>query len=219
MKQRFFALCIFTFVGVGAFGQEFMLFSGIQNNLYFDFLDGNYYKSKSSTSAFVGLQYQHYNSTKDRRILLGINYQKYNSFEKHIYGGLSGTRDKTYFNKSVLKFDVQPIGLHFKERAYLNFGFGIEYRLSEVFSTYRSSWDINTGQTITSNPYTEANSNYSRRVVPLITGTLGTKFNLGKQLHGIFQYQFSLSITPELKYGNSFKSFWMLGLSMPLKEK
>ena len=212
-------MCICLLFGSEIQAQKLTVYSGLQHNLYFDFLDGNYYESKSSMSAFAGLQYQHYNSTKDRRILLGINYQKYNSFEKHIYGGLSGTRDKTYFNKSVLKFDVQPIGLHFKEYAYLDFGFGIEYLLSEVFSTYRSSWDINTGQTITSNPYTESNSNYSHRIVPLITGTLGTNFNLSKQLHGIFQYQFSLSITPELKYGNTFKSFWLLGLSLPVTKK
>ncbi|MFM6946830.1 MAG: hypothetical protein ACKOWW_06800 [Flavobacteriales bacterium] len=219
MKQRFFALCTFIFLGVGAFGQEFMVITGLQNNLYFDFLDGNYYQSKSSISAFVGLQYLHYNTTKDKRILLGMNYQKYSSYEKHRYGGLSGTRDSTYFNKSVLKFDFQPFGLCIAEHTYLNFGVGIEYLLSEVFSTYRSSWNMNTGQTIISNPYTEANSSYSHRIVPLITGTLGTQFDLGKQLHGIFQYQFSLSITPELKYGNAFKSFWMLGLSIPLKEK
>lgn len=213
------AFCFpFLFISF-SYSQEFVLYSGLQNNLYFDFLDGNYYDSKSSLSSFVGLQYQHQNETNSNKILLGLNYQKYGSYEKHIIGGLSGTTETTNFNKSVLKFDVQPIGFHFEQHTFLNLGLGMEYLLSEVFSTSMRSWSMNTGTYVTSNPYTEANSTYSHQIVPLITGTLGTKFPLGKQFKGIFQYQFSLGITPELKYGRAFKSFLILGISKSLAEK
>ena len=219
MKQRFFALCISIFLGVGAFGQEFMLLTGLQNNLYYNFSIRNYYKSKSSMSAFIGLQYKYQNASNGHIILYGLNYQQYGSYEKKINGGLgSADIDSTKFNKSILKFDIQPFGIHYENFAFANIGMGFEYLISESFKTYRHSWSMGGGSSSTI-PYTNENSNYSRKIVPLFSGTAGIKILSNEHLNAVIQYQFSLSITPELKYGNSFKSFWMLGLSIPLKKK
>ncbi len=219
MKQRFFALCIFTFVGVGAFGQEFMLFSGLQNNLNYNFSNRNNYDSKSSMSAFVGLQYKYQNASNGHILLFGLNYQQYGSHEKIINGGLgSALIDSTKFNKSVLKFDIQPFGIHYENRAFANIGMGFEYLVRESFKTYRHSWAMG-GSSSSTIPFTNENSSYSRKIVPIVSGTAGVKILTNEHLNAVIQYQFSLSITPELKYGNTFKSYWMLGLSIPLKEK
>ena len=211
-----YGLCIFLFMSVLAYSQELMIYSGLQNNLYFDFLDRNYNDSKSSLSSNIGFQYNRFRNEEGGLMLLSLNYQKYSSYEKHRIGGYSGTNDSTYFNKSVLKLDFQPFGFHFEDFAFLNLGLGVEYRLGEVFSTYRKSWSMS--GTNTSIPFTDANSTYSRQVVPIISGTLGTKFQLYKKVNLNVQYQFSISITPELKYCRAFKSFWILGISKSLGE-
>ncbi len=211
-----YGLCIFLFMSVRAYAQELMIYTGLQNNLYFDFLDRNYNDSKSSLSSNIGFQYNHFRNKEGRLILLSLNYQKYNSYEKHRIGGYSNTNDSTYFNKSVLKLDFQPFGFHFEDNAFLNLGFGVEYRLTEVFSTHRKSSSMS--GTITSIPFTNANSSYSKQVVPIISGTAGTKFLLYKNVNLNLQYQFSISVTPELKYCRAFKSFWILGISKSLGE-
>ena len=211
-----YRLCIFLFMSVHAYAQELMIYSGLQNNLYYDILDRNYNDSKSSLSSNIGFQYNHFRNEEGGSILLGLNYQKYSSYEKHRIGGYSGTNDSTYFNKSVLKLDFQPFGFHFEDIAFLNLGLGVEYRLSEEFSTYRKSSSMS--GTNTSIPFTDANSTYSRQVVPIISGTAGTKFQLYKNVNLNVQYQFSFSITPELKYCRAFKSFWILGISKSLGE-
>jgi hypothetical protein len=213
----FFGLCIIFFVGGRAYAQELMLYSGLQNNLYFDFLNGNYYDSKASLSSFIGIQYDHFRKEKGGSILFNLNYQKYNSYEEYIFGGYSSKIDSTHFYKSILKFDLQPVGFRFEDKAFLNLGLGLEYRLSELFSTYRYLSTMN--GTVTSIPFTDANSTYSRQIVPIISGTAGTQFQLYKNLNVRVQYQFSMGITPELKYGRAFKSFWILGISKSLLEK
>jgi hypothetical protein len=214
--RRFFGLCIFFFFVGWAYTQELMIYSGLQNNLYFDFLNGNYYDSKASLNSFVGIQFDHDRTEKGGRVLFNLNYQKYNSYEEFIFGGYSSKIDSTHFDKSILKLDLQPVGFQFEENAFLNLGLGLEYRLSEVFATHRYTSSMN--GTVTSIPFTDANSTYSRQVVPIICGTTGTQFQLYKNLNLRVQYQFSLGITPELKYGRAFKSFCILGISQSLAE-
>jgi nucleoside-diphosphate-sugar epimerase len=76
------------------------------------------WKAQFDTKAMVKVMLENVN-----KILLGINYQKYSSYEKHIIGGHSGTTETTNFNKSVLKFDIQPIGFHFEQHTIFEFGF------------------------------------------------------------------------------------------------
>jgi hypothetical protein len=210
MKCRF--LLLLFFCSNSLFSQDIEVSSGLCINSFYDTNDNennprfnSYYSPSKAGYSFSGsLNIKIYDSIPLR---FSLRYYSYEGTIYNYYGSLWGLAGYSEINANVthqyMGLDLHWMNFKILNNLNFNFGFELNYLLSEKLSGYK----INTGPYL----YEKINLNdssiqFGKKFVWGIVARLAYELNLGNQFYLVPQYQIYYSFLPQLNSGADTKS-------------